>query len=129
MNVRALVVGAVAAGTLAGCAAQSDQDGAARAAARFLDTARTDPATACSLLTPRTRDELEISEDARCAQALPTDGLGGAVRHADTWSDQARVDTDGGVLFLSEFESEWLVSAAGCHPNGADAPYLCVLGG
>jgi hypothetical protein len=128
VDLRALVVGALAAGTLVGCAAQSDQDSAATAAARFLDAARTDPARACALLTPHTRAELETSENARCGRALPTDGLGGAVRHTDTWSDQARVDTDGGVVFLSEFESGWLVSAAGCRPNG-EAPYLCVLGG
>jgi hypothetical protein len=114
------------AATLVGCAAQSSQDSAAATAARFLDATATDPAAACALLTPRTRADLETAEGARCVEALP-DGLGGGVEHADTWSDQARVDTDNGVLFLSEFESGWLVAAAGCRPNG-DAPYLCLLG-
>jgi hypothetical protein len=56
---------------------------------------------------------------------LPT--LGGTVRRADTWSDQATVDTDDGTVFLTRFDSGWLISAAGCHPNG-DAPFLCVVG-
>ncbi len=130
MSAKALVAAAaLAAGTLTGCAAQSDQDSAAAVAARFLDAARTDPGAACALLTPRTRAELETSESADCARALPADDLGGAVRHADTWSDQARVDTEGGVVFLNEFDSGWLVAAAGCRPGGDDAPYLCVLGG
>jgi hypothetical protein len=126
MRVQGWVAAVLAGATLMGCTAQSDQDSAAATAARFLAAAATDPAAACALLTPRTRTDLEVSEGAKCVEALP-DGLGGGVEHADTWSDQARVDTDNGVLFLSEFESGWLVAAAGCRPNG-DAPYLCVLG-
>jgi uncharacterized lipoprotein NlpE involved in copper resistance len=113
-------------GTLVACASQSDQDSAAAAAERFLHAAGTDPAAACALLTPRARAELETSEGQSCAQALPS--LDGTVRQADTWSDQARVDTDDGTLYLTEFDTDWLVSAAGCRSNG-DAPALCVLGG
>ena len=111
---------------MAACASQSDQDDAATTASRFLDAARTDQAAACALLTPRTRAELETSEGQPCEQALPD--LGGSVRQADTWSDRARVVTDSGAVYLTEFDTGWLVSAAGCRPDG-DAPDFCVLGG
>jgi uncharacterized lipoprotein NlpE involved in copper resistance len=123
---RPLCVVTLCAGALVACASQSGQDGATAAAERFLHAAATDPAAACALLTPRTRAELETSEGQPCAQALPT--LDGTVGHADTWSDQARVDTDDGTLYLTEFDTDWLVSAAGCRSDG-DAPALCVLGG
>lgn len=95
-------------------------------ASRFLDAARTNPEAACELLTPRTRAELETSEDQTCAQALPS--LDGMVLHADTWSDRARVDTDGGAVYLVEIGDSWLVSAAGCRPDG-EAPAFCQVGG
>lgn len=121
----ALVAGVVATGAAA-CASQSDQDDASAAAARFLAAARTDPAAACELLTPRTRAELETSEDQPCARALPR--LDGRVQRADTWSDRARVDTDDGAVYLIEVDDAWLVSAAGCRPDG-DAPAFCQVGG
>lgn len=117
---------ALCAGTLAACASQSDQDAAAAVASRFLDAAKNDPQAACALLTPRTRAELETSEEQPCERALPE--LGGTVGQADTWSDQARVDTDGGTVYLTEFDSGWLVAAAGCRSDG-DAPDFCVVGG
>jgi hypothetical protein len=59
---------------------------------------------------------------------LPADELTGTVARSDTWSEWAKVDTDAGALFLTEFESGWLVSAAGCQPE-QDAPYRCLVGG
>ena len=113
---------------LAGCASQSDRQDAAGVAGRFLDAAQGgDAGTACALLTPQTRDELVASEGEECARALPVDRLGGGVRSADTWSDWAQVSTDHGTLFLTKFDSGWLVSAAGCAPAG-DLPYRCVVG-
>jgi hypothetical protein len=118
----------VCAAVVAGCASQTSQQEAQRAATRFLDAVGGgDTETACALLTPRTRTEL-VTSDGPCGQSLPTDELGGTVLHADTWSDWAQVSTDDGTLFLTEFESGWLVEAAGCRPNG-DAPYHCVVGG
>jgi hypothetical protein len=113
------------AAVIAGCASQSDQKDAAEVATQFLAAARTgDTEAACALLTPQTREDLP---DGPCEQSLPADQLGGAVNTADTWSDWARVDTDDGTLFLTEFESGWRIDAAGCHPNG-DTPYRCVVG-
>jgi len=120
---------AVCAVVLAGCASRSEQDAAKNTAQRFFDAvSRSDTRAACALLTPRTRDELVVAEGRSCARALPTDRLGETVESADTWSDQALVNTDNGTLFLTEFDSGWLVAAAGCAANG-DAPYRCVVGG
>ena len=114
---------------LAGCASQSAREEASTVATRFLTAAANgDGAAACRLLTPKTRENLTVADDAPCAEALPVDRLTGTVVAADTWSDRAKVDADGGSLFLTEFESGWLVSSAGCRAN-ADAPYDCVVGG
>jgi hypothetical protein len=113
----------------AGCASQSTRDEASAAAGRFLDAvSRSDVRAACALLTPRTREDLVAAEGQPCVRALPTDRLGGTVESTDTWSDEAVVNTDQGSLFLTEFDSGWLVSAAGCAPED-DAPYRCVVGG
>jgi hypothetical protein len=124
----ALLLSALSASLLVGCGAGHDD--VSEAATRFLDAAASgDTATACSLLTPRTRDDLVVSDGGSCEQALPVERLGGSVSGVDVWSDQSRVDTDGGgTLFLTEFDSGWLVSAAGCEPDG-DAPYQCVVSG
>lgn len=115
--------------TLVGCASSSRQQDAATVAARFLDAVRRgDTEAACALLTPRTREDLAVSEGQPCEQSLPTDRLGGSVKQADTWSDWALVTTEDSSVILTEFNAGWLVSAAGCQPNG-DAPYRCVVGG
>jgi hypothetical protein len=122
-------IAVVGVAVLAGCASQSGQQDAATVATRFLDAAgRGDAEVACALLTPRTREDLATSDGQPCEQSLPTDRLGGSVKRADTWSDWARVSTEDSAVFLTEFDSGWLVSAAGCQPNG-DAPYRCVVGG
>jgi hypothetical protein len=114
---------------LASCTSQSGQEDAASVAARFLDAAgRGDTGAACALLTPRTREDLAVSDGQSCEQSLPTDRLGGSVKQVDTWSDWALVNTEDSSVFLTEFDSGWLVSAAGCQLNG-DAPYRCVVGG
>lgn len=126
---RAAILAALCAATLVGCASGTAQDEASTVAEHFLDAvAHGDSGTACALLTPRTRQDLVDSDGAPCHQSLPTDRLAGTVRHADTWSDWTKVDTDHGSLFLTEFESGWLVAAAGCRPE-TDAPYHCVVGG
>ena len=117
------------AAVLAGCANQTGERDASTAAAQFLDAAgRGDGQTACALLVPKTRDDLEVSNGQPCARSLPVDRLHGTVAAASVWSDWAQVSTDGGALFLTEFDSGWLITAAGCQPNG-DAPYRCVVGG
>lgn len=123
-GIRMASLGVLCAATLGGCASGTAQHEAATVAERFLAAAaHEDNDAACALLTPRTRADLSP-----CAQSLPADQLTGTALHTDAWSDWAKVDTDDGTLFLTEFDSGWLVAAAGCQPN-ADAPYRCVVGG
>ena len=101
---------------------------------RFLEAvAAGDVAAACGLLTPRARDEVAVSEGSLCTESLPAERLaqelaGRAVTGVDVWSGWAKASTGSGALFLTEFDSGWLISAAGCTPHG-DEPYRCVVGG
>jgi hypothetical protein len=131
VRVRLVATGLVAlsAVVLAGCGASSEEQQVSAAAAQFVAAAgRGDARSACALLTPRTRNDLVTSQGEDCTQALPVDRIRGGVGDAVVWSDWARVGTDSGALFLTRFDSGWLVDAAGCQPDG-DAPYRCVVGG
>jgi len=113
---------------LAGCANPTTERDASGVASQFLDaTGRGDTRSACALLTPKVREDLLASDGQSCEESLPADRLHGTVTEAAVWSDWAQVHTDGGSVFLTEFDSGWLVAAAGCEPNG-DAPYRCVVG-
>jgi hypothetical protein len=108
---------------------QANEQDVSAVATRFLDaTGRGDAESACALLAPRTREDLSISDGQPCAESLPTDRLRGTVQDVAVWSNWAQASTDGGTLFLTEFDSGWLIAAAGCQPNG-EAPYHCVVGG
>jgi hypothetical protein len=115
---------------LAGCGASDRGDVVSQVAARFLAaTSAGDTNTACGLLTPQTREDLTTSDGQSCTDALPADRLPGApLGVAEVWSDWAKVDTDAGALFLTEMDSGWRVSAAGCTPRGESQPYRCVVG-
>lgn len=112
------------------CANTTAERDAADTSARFLTAIGAgDAATACSLLTPRVRDEMAVSEGAPCEQSLPAARLaGGSVTAVDVWADWAKASTSTGALFLTEFNSEWLIAAAGCQPHGNEL-YSCVVGG
>jgi hypothetical protein len=115
--------------TMTGCGTQSGAQDVSGTVARFFEaTAGADGAAACALLAPKTRDDLTVSDGQPCAESLPMDRLHGTAREASVWSGWAYVSTDQGAVFLTEFESGWLITAAGCQPNG-DAPYRCVVGG
>jgi hypothetical protein len=114
---------------LSGCANESGEQAASNVAARFLDAAsRGDGEAACMLLTPMVQQDLAVSDGQPCPQSLPMDRLQGRVGRASVWSNWAQVATDKGSVFLTEFEAGWLITAAGCQPDG-DAPYHCVVGG
>ena len=130
----ALVVAAVA--LLTGCA-----DGQAaeveRSAAAFGAALRSGQAdSACSMLAPLTRQELESSQGQPCAAALPSAELliPSGLRSLDRFGREARVvveDPDGNsdTWFLSRFDGRWLVVASGCRPRGGRLPYACDVEG
>ncbi|MDO5738917.1 MAG: hypothetical protein Q4P07_02075 [Ornithinimicrobium sp.] len=52
------------------CSAEPSGEAAAQAVARFVQAVANDPATACALLAPETRKELEDSEETSREQGL-----------------------------------------------------------
>jgi hypothetical protein len=113
---------------MAGCANETGEHDASAAAARFLAaTGGGDTRAACALLAPAVRDDLAASEGESCEDALPADRLRGVVTGVEVWAEWSRVRTDGGAVFLTEFDDGWLITAAGCQPHG-EAPYRCVVG-
>lgn len=124
-----VISGALGVALLGGCANESAERAAAAVASEFLGAVRSgDARAACALLVPRTEQELAVSEGQPCVESLPIDRLSGqTVREVAVWSDQAQVITDGDTMFLTEFETGWLIVAAGCQPRGEE-PYQCVVG-
>ena len=91
---------------------------------------RGDAATACDLLAPPTRNELEQSESEKCAKALPGQDIPATTSEADVdvFGDEAIARVAGDVLFLTNVGGTWMVSAAGCKPQ-PDQPYDCEVKG
>jgi hypothetical protein len=120
-----VVAGIMAA--LVGCSSAQRPD-VERSAVEFVTAvARGDTGTGCDLLAPATRLAVEHDEGLPCAAALAGMGLpGGAVRSTEVWGGAARVALSGDTLFLTETDSGWRISAAGCRSRG-DAPYTCLL--
>jgi hypothetical protein len=113
-----------------GCSSPESVD-AARVAGEYAKAAKESPATACDLLAPGTREELE--KDGDCAQALqqtdpPEAGPLGAVTIA---SGSAQVHLGDETVFLARFDDGWKVTAAGCTRTSADTaePYDCDVKG
>lgn len=129
----AIVLGLVSAAAITGCSASTEEQGATQAALAFAAASSADPAAACALLAPRTRDELERSAEQSCAEALPEQDLpaGTVVTRTDLAGHSAKVDLDGQTVFLSRFDSGWKVVAAGCSKafDEPATPYTCQVQG
>ncbi len=118
------VVGIVALLLLAGCSSDVAARDASAAAVAFV---RAEPAGACELLAPDTRER--VAEKADCAQALAKLGLPSAsvVRQVEVAGESAQVRLDDQVVFLAHFPDGWRVTAAGCVRDDPDpsVPYTC----
>lgn len=125
------VVAVVAALALAGCGADLERDGAARAADAFTSSAASDPVAACAVLAPRTLESLE--EDGPCPQSLPATELpdAGDRRQVTVAGHSAQVRYAGDTVFLALFADGWRVTAAGCARRSDDGavPYGCSVDG
>jgi hypothetical protein len=117
---------------LSGCSSVGDRESAAGATAvRMLTAVSTkDGASACAALAPRTRSELEASEDKPCDTAILEEQLPapGTVTGADVYGQWAQVRLTGDTVFLGMFPGGWRVVAAGCTPRKS-RPYDCTLQG
>jgi hypothetical protein len=135
MSGRAVRCGAGLAGlllglVLAGCG--DSEDSAVEAVARDLleATGAGDGQAACDVLSPHTRDELEQSSGKPCERAILEEsiGRGGTVRDAQVFETMAEVRFDDETVFLSRFDSGWLVVATACTPR-SEGPYDCSVSG
>jgi hypothetical protein len=115
--------------TACGAAGRSQQGAASAAAQSFERAASADPAQACALLAPKTRQDLEA--DGPCAKVLPEQDLphATAVRRTQVYGTDAITELSGDTLFLALFPDGWRVTAAGCKPDGAGRPYDCIVKG
>ncbi|MFF1409456.1 hypothetical protein ACFVX6_06600 [Streptomyces sp. NPDC058289] len=131
--VGALLCAGTAAVLLGGCGApEARVDGARAAGERFERAlASGDQESACGLLAPETRGQLEQDEGKACREALGAEELptAGAVRTTEVHGRQAMLRLVGDTMFLSQFDGGWKVVAAGCTPQGEQQPYQCVLKG
>jgi hypothetical protein len=121
-----LVLGLV----LAGCG-DTEDSAVENVAGDLLEaTSRGDGQAACEMLSPHTRDELEQSSGKPCERAILEEsiGRGGAVRDAQVFETMAEVKYDDEIVFLSRFDSGWLVVATACTPR-PDGPYDCSVSG
>ena len=120
-------------GALGGCATSTEEQAAAQAALQFAATWSADPQTACALLAPRSRDELERTSEQSCEEALPSENLPAStvVTRTDLAGHSARVDLDGQTVFLARFDSGWKIVAAGCSKqyDEPSTPYTCQVQG
>lgn len=79
-----------------------------------------DGAHACGLLAPEAAKELEQSEGKPCAEAITSMRLPTVADEADGADVDGRngfVTLQGNVVFVSMFDNEWRVTAAGCTPR------------
>ncbi|GGM99591.1 hypothetical protein GCM10009721_28290 [Terrabacter tumescens] len=117
---------------LAGCSGQggAESQNAVDAALRFATAVQGDAGTACDLLAPGTRQELE-DQDGPCPTALPDQNLPRASGpgEAEVYGKDAIVRLSGDTIFLARFDEGWRVTAAGCVDAGKDKPYSCSVKG
>jgi hypothetical protein len=114
---------------LGGCT--SLQSPARDVASRFYaSVAAADWSTACTLLAPKTRSELEQSAGKSCPAALKQEGLpkAGSIRSFAGFGRMAQASFAKDTVFLAEFGDGWKVMAADCSPVPGQ-PFNCRLKG
>ena len=112
---------------LTGCAASSEDD--VRAVATAFEDPGGDPQERCDLLAPATRTVLESDASAPCADLIGDLPLvAGDVTAVEVWSGDAQVRLGGDVVFLTEPDDGWRVTAAACEPR-SELPYDCEVEG
>lgn len=120
----------VLAATAAGCSSSRDA-AVEQVSDDFRSAVRAeDGAAACRELSDAVRYELELSSGATCEVELRSVRLPamGSARDVSVSGTAAQVRYDDDVIFLSEFDDEWKVIAAGCLAR-AKGPYDCQVGG
>jgi hypothetical protein len=118
--------------TLTACSSV-DEPEASRVATDFVRLANDDPGSACSMLAPRTLQQVTEDGDGDCAEGLKSDAPEPptAVTSVSVAINGAQVVMADQVVFLAHFDSGWKVLAAGCTRDAQDdaVPYDCSVKG
>jgi hypothetical protein len=87
-------------------------------------------ATACGLIAPASRREIEQSTRTPCTDALLTEDIPtpGRVVETERFGNQAQVRFDHDTAFVAEFDDGWKLVAAGC-TRWEPQPYDCTISG
>jgi hypothetical protein len=123
-----------ASATLASCASAQRDEAASAAEAFYTAIAASDGQTACDLLTPSTRQEVEEASGDSCPAAIVEllRGLdahtGADPVHVEAFGTMAQVRTEADTAFLHRFHGHWRVVAAGCE-TGPAGVYDCHVQG
>jgi hypothetical protein len=89
-----------------------------------------DGVRACAQLSEGARAALEHDESEPCRTAAPDidDVAPSRIVGAQVFVTSAKVDlADGHSAFLELTPTGWRIAAAGCRPEGGDAPYTCAV--
>ncbi|MGA6164134.1 hypothetical protein [Amycolatopsis magusensis] len=123
---KALGAGAAMAVLLGGCGSAADSV-VRDTAQRFLTA---DPATACTMLAVRAREDLTRHGREACPDALAeARAPGGTVGEVAVWGADAQAKAGAETLFLHEYKDGWRITGGGCQSRGPDVPYACLVGG
>jgi hypothetical protein len=127
---RTLAAGLVAVAVV-GCSSTEDDRASEAAAEFYAAVASQDGATACDLMTPETRSEVEESARKPCPRAVleedvPTVTDAVRVKVYDTMA-QVRYAQD--TAFLTRIGDRWRVLAVACSRQPGDHPYDCQVQG
>lgn len=122
---------AVVAILLGGCGTGGRERDIRAAATGFVVAVdRRDGTTACRLLTPDARQQVESSAGKPCRRAILSSSVGRPpVARVETYIISGFVGLDDGErLYLDQTPLGWRVSAAGCRPPGGTSPDECEVG-
>jgi hypothetical protein len=119
----------VIAGLLTSCG-EAQESAVESVAADFLGAVQEhDGARACGLLSRAAFSEVEESSGQQCAQAILEEDIQiGRVDKVSVFETMAYVRLGDQALFLSDFDTGWLVTAAACSPV-PNHPYDCSIQG
>jgi hypothetical protein len=115
---------------LSGCSA-AHQDAVLSTVDRFYAALGSgDGATACALLAPDTRSELEQSSKRPCDRVILEEGVPhpGVRRGLEVFGTMAQARFTRDTVFLARFGDRWRVMATACKPV-PDEPYSCSVKG